>query len=995
MLNDRLERKECAKQINDFYEAGWGALITRTFNGLRTPYLGEEWMEIIQETIERAGELGLKVWLQAGYMPSGIPDLPESQTHKVLVRKGRDESAEDGEILLLQAGEYAYYRRLYPHVLDLLNKQAAVEYLHDAYKIPWWDRFADAFGSTVETIWVDEPHFRPPYLPWNDDLPQVFAQKWGYSLIEELPALYAQTGDYQQVRHHYWRTVVDMLIDAYFAEVGRWCEDHGVKFGGHAMGEDSLYRQICWTGAAMRCYEHMQLPGIDHLTLSLTWPNDNKFIYTPKQCASAANQLGREQILAEMYGVSSQRITFEERKQVGDWLALLGITYRCYHGSFYSMRGVRKRIYDPHLSYQQPWWSENRLVADYFGRLSYALRQGTYGADVLVVHPVESAFCDFDPAFEDLPGPRVVGRRTKRTLGPAPLVALNQSFQQVSENLLDIHRGFEYGDEHLMALHGNVVADGLAVGNMTYQTVILPSVITLRRSTVELLTAFMDAGGTVLSAGELPTRIDGREDSALQDFNRRVRQVENSAAALRATLDELTPSSIEVSALSGDPAHVWVHERRSGGERIFFLANTGSVEPVDNPTCDVDVVAEVRIRGAGKLERWDLRTGEVQEIAQRQDGAFTVTRLDLPLASSHLLVLREGEAPVEIPVSPRAITEKRHLLPSYAVRRHSPNALTLDACRCRKGEGPWSEVLPVIAVQEMLEDEGYDGPVTLQFTFQAETVPRNAQVVIEDAAEYGIQVNGQDVAYAGLPYYYDRSFHPVDITEQVQAGENVIEISRRFEPPAKADFRLGSLFVTHTGVELEAIYLTGDFGVKGTLSAREERPRCVRYTPEFVLTEEAGNCDGNLIAAGYPFFAGRLSLLGNVVLRAPEEGERVLLTLPNLDVPLAKVRVNGQEAGTIAWRPYQVDIAQWVRDGENEVEVELITSLRNLTGPHHRLDGERDDTWGNQHYSGRAQSGPDWYKRRDEPGVEWTDDYFVLQFGLKGQVAIEYVSVTG
>jgi hypothetical protein len=198
--------------------------------------------------------------------------------------------------------------------------------------------------------------------------------------------------------------------------------------------------------------------------------------------------------------------------------------------------------------------------------------------------------------------------------------------------------------------------------------------------------------------------------------------------------------------------------------------------------------------------------------------------------------------------------------------------------------------------------------------------------------------------------------------------------------------------VTHTGVELESIYLTGDFAVKGALSPREERPRCVRFTPEFVLTEEAETCSGDLIAAGYPFFAGKLSLLSTIVLEAPAAGEHVFLSLPNLDIPLAKVRVNGQETGALVWQPYQVEITSAVQAGENAIEIEWITSLRNLLGPHHRPDGERDDVWGNPHYSARYASGPDWYQRRGEQDVEWTDDYFVLQFGLKGQVAIEYVS---
>ena len=39
MLNDELEVGEIARQLDGMADAGWGAVIGRTFNGLRTRYL--------------------------------------------------------------------------------------------------------------------------------------------------------------------------------------------------------------------------------------------------------------------------------------------------------------------------------------------------------------------------------------------------------------------------------------------------------------------------------------------------------------------------------------------------------------------------------------------------------------------------------------------------------------------------------------------------------------------------------------------------------------------------------------------------------------------------------------------------------------------------------------------------------------------------------------------------------------------------------------------
>jgi hypothetical protein len=298
-----------------------------------------------------------------------------------------------------------------------------------------------------------------------------------------------------------------------------------------------------------------------------------------------------------------------------------------------------------------------------------------------------------------------------------------------------------------------------------------------------------------------------------------------------------------------------------------------------------------------------------------------------------------------------------------------------------------------------LEHEGYHGPVTLRFDFQADspglptfgklaTLGLSLAVVVEDAADYSITINGQPVAYAGLPYYFDRSFNPVDITAHVVPGENVIELVRAFEPPSKAQFMLQRLFHTHTGVELEAIYLTGDFAVRCAISDGPARERCVRIAPDLALTAEPAMVHGDLASAGYPFFAGRLTLEQTLELPAPGPGERVFLALPDPGAALAHVSVNGRPAGSVCWPPYRVEITGLLTGGPAELSVELVTGLRNLLGPHHREQGEPDDTWASA-FSGHGTLS-DGYGGRGDKGANWTDDYFVLPFGLRGKGVIEY-----
>jgi hypothetical protein len=971
MLNDRLEPEEIARQLAGLKAAGWGAVITRTFNGLRTPYLSETWMAILDQIVAYAADLGLEVWFQAGYMPSAVPDLPPELAHRAIARLPLGQAPSGNERVLARDGDGVYVERRIDHVIDLLNAQAVQAYLEQAYTATWLARFGQHFGKTIAAIWVDEPHFRPPLLPWSEGLPERYRAAWGEDLGDQIPLLFGP-GRGAAARYRYWRVVVEMLQAGYFRSVRDWCEQQGVRFSGHLMGEDTLNSQVAWTGAAMPCYAYMHVPGIDHLTKSLTWPSGRKFILPPKQCASAANQLGKPLVLSEMYAVSTQGLTFADRKQIAAWMMALGINYRCYHGAFYSMRGRRKRIYPPHLSYQQPWWEENRRVADPFARLSYALQQGTYCPEVLVLHPIESAFCLYDPT--------AIRELHDRVHEPADVRGLDAALVDLCDHLLSIQRAFDLGDEGLLASRGDVVDGQLQVGEMRYGAVVLPETITIRPTTLDLLQRFAAAGGTILVAGRLPERIDGARDPRAASLASIAQQVPNEPAALAAALAEVLPPQVELEPLGdGDTSNVWVHPRDLPEGKLYYLHNTNHA---------ASVRAAVRIEGLGRLEQWYLESGQVRLLPQRAEGARTVTELELAPLGTALLVLRRGEPPSAGELQAGRVVSEVPVLRRPRVTRHDPNALTLDTARYRTEGESWSDVLPVLTIGEILTRQGYEGPLSLQFAFQAEVVPGEVHLVIEDAAEYEVVVNGQPARYAGLPYWIDRSFHPIDITGLVQVGRNAIELRRAFVPLPQARFSLAGLFETLEGVEPEAVYLTGDFAVAGDLSHGKPQPRCVRMRPDFALAEERETTPGELVTEGYPFYAGRLTLSETVALRAPRPGERAFLELPTIDAAaLAHVDVNGVRAGTIAWAPYEVEITDWLRGGGNEIAVTLVSTLRNLMGPHHRPQGEPDQCWTQDYILD-----PAWLDDEAQLQERWTDDYYFLRYGIPGGARVRYVS---
>lgn len=977
MLNDELETDELKRQLREIHDKGFGAVIARTFIGLRTEYLGDAFMDRMQSIVDLAEELGMKVFFQAGYMPSGIPEQPPASAYVAVSAVPRGEPVENGQVLCTdETYQYAEVREL--PVLDMFSRDAVGRYLAGAYEQTWFAQFGDQFGKTISSIWVDEPHFNPPQIPWGDVLQAEFEKEWGYRIDEHIPSLFTDTGDANRVRHHYWRTVTRLLLNGYFEEVFRWCEEHGVSFSGHLMGEDTLPAQIAFTGACMPLYEKMQLPGIDHLTLSLNWSHWKKegepwrFVMTPKQCSSAAHQFGRKQVLAEMYGVSSQGITFEDQKQIADWFFIHGINVRCFHGFFYSMRGRRKRIHVPHLSYQQPWWKHNRLAIDYGSRMSYLMQQGRFCADVLVLHPVESAYGHFT-------SPPMKSDCTPATDFSPELEALNESFSMLSERLMQIHCGFEYGDEHIMAGHGSIAGGMIRIGDMSYKTVVLPDCVTLRQRTVDLLTEFIGQGGTVLAAGRLPQRIDGEEHPDLRALTDRFTVVENSEEALAEALHTACPPRITVTPRQGDASQIFIHERElEDGTVMVLCVHT-----------DRENGASIRLgfhQQAGIEELMCVDGTQRTHASVQRD----VAAMDLdfaPLESRLLLFKPQEELVARAPVeeATRPVAE----ISEWNIHRKTPNALALDYARLRKGAGAFSDRIPISAIQGLLQDEDpYEGPITLQCEFEVAAVPGFIAAVIEDADQATIRINGTRVHYAGLDYYCDPSFLPVELTPHVVSGTNVLEVDLDFKPLREPEFVLNRLFAHVEGSEVESMVLIGDFAVSCSRSQKKPlRDENVRYAPAFVISGEPATVSGDLIESGYPFFAGEMELSADVALDTVRTGERYRLKLPGLESCVAEIAVNGEKAGKLAWKPYGIDITDAVRPGDNRITVTLTNTLRNLLGPHHRPLVERQYNWGFNDYTGGVSEAtntayPDWYTHRNRDTDAWTEDYFFVRFGL-------------
>lgn len=990
--NDKLDEEELKYQISEMKKAGMGGYFMHARSGLKTQYLSEEWFDCIQAGLKGAKEEEMNAWVydEEGW-PSGfaggiVPAMSEDFHAKFMtmerhqstetievqemiaiyclhkedcsyekIEKEADYRCKEGEELL------AVRKHKNPFYVDTLNRSAIQAFLKVTHQV-YFERFGEDFGKHLHGFFTDEPrltcnHFGD--IAWSDELPGEFMAHYGYDITAHLPALYLKTPSYEKYRYDFWETVSRMFAENYMKTIYDWCEAHQCKATGHIMMEESIFSQMTSTAGVMPFYEYMHIPGIDWLRRMISSP------VIGKQVGSVACQLGKKQVLTESYALCGWDVSFEELKWIAEWQFVNGVNQICQHLMAYTIKGVRKRDYPPSHFTQQTWWKEARLFNDYLSRLCVALSEGDQTADVLLIHPMRSGYVTFD------------GTRTEE------IRLLDEEFTKAAECLSGKHISYHFGDETIIRKHGSIEAGRLRVGRIAYQTVILPHMYAIDKYTLELLLAFATQGGKIFSLGRLPSFTNG-EEAALEKLKETVTPV--SFEEVRTAMEAEGLVSVSVTEGGSEATAIHYLQRETEAGVLFFFVNLSQEDTIE---------AQIKLFGKkGQLLQFQAENGEVSKLPFAYEGEHTLTELTFEPMQSYLLLWEQGAFQER-----RETKQERQLVElsdSFRIKRMGLNSLTLDTCSYRIDGGEWKEKIPVIRLQNMLLDLQRPCEAELLFEFDVQMdVSKNREfyAVIEDAARYEIEVNGKKLSRGVEGFWKDKSFHKVSVKELLKEGRNTILLKAAFRQPKKVYEVLYGDNVYETelnkityDMELESIYLLGDFGVISK-SGFTQRERNAEVTEgPFTIVDAPKLLKGpDFTKEGLLFFAEDLELTQTIRIRK-EEGKRVILKLGRQRAPLVKVSVNGHHVKNSLWAPYEADITDFVTEGENEIGLHLFSSNRNLLGPHHHRDGECYNV-GPESFTGKWS----WVERESEADATdiedrtksyWTDSYCFVTFGI-------------
>ena len=1006
--NGRMDPDELRRQIRVMHRMGLGGFFMHSRVGLATPYLSDEWFECVDACIDEAEKCSMEAWLyDEDRWPSGaagglVTRNPKYRmrrlemrvldkasavkwdddclavvvgrvddttlTHARAVPRGSRPRPAEGESIIefrraLTQPSSWYNGYTY---LDTMNREAVREFIrvtHETYR----RRCGKHFGGRVPGIFTDEPnYFEDGYdsirrVPWTDALPAVFKQRYGYDLLQHLPELFFDVDGetISRVRWNFYDCATELFVDAFARQIGEWCERNGLAHTGHVLAEETLAQQTHAVGNAMRFYEHMQAPGMDLLTES------HRIYDVAKQVSSVARQFDRKWRLTETYGCTGWDFSLAGHKALGDWQVALGINLRCQHLAWYTMEGEAKRDYPACISYQSPWWESYRTVEDYFARILGVMTQGKEVRDLLVIHPIESAWTVFG----------TVG------LHHPVITACQKGMGKVRDSLLEAHIDFDYGDEDILARHASISRAGgettLKVSKATYRAVVVPPMVTIRSSTLALLKRFRRAGGVVVFAGPAAGHVDATESKKAANLAAECIQTPPSGDKLVGAVD---PLCRQLSIADGEGKEIGqaLYLLREDDEASYlFVCNTGHSNrqlrapgmgrPEPRVVERTTAFEDVHIRGfaacGGSPIELDPFTGDTCAARARRSSRGWTIRTSLPALGSRLFVIPKK---VTRKLAPRPLLKDvRHtqLKGAWDVVLTEDNVLALDRPRGRIAGGKWKAAEEILRTDREMRKAMEIPPrggamvqpwarrkaqnprhvaVELEYAFQVDEVPSGAlYLALEQPQRFTVHLNGTPVSTdTECGWWVDPSLRKIPLRpDQLRTGDNRIRLALEYDEEFPG---------------LEIVYLLGTFGskVKETCVSMTAAPRQLTV--------------GDWVKQGLAFYSGSVGYC-RTIQPCRQKNERVFVSVPAYRGAGVRVLVNGEEAGVVISQPNEVDITDLLTDGKDRVTIEVLGHRRNSHGPLHL-----HEKWPAWTGSGEFVS----------EGDRWTDNYQLVPCGL-------------
>lgn len=1004
--NCKVTKEMIKKQIDVYEQMGIGGFTLHCRTGLETPYMGEEFMELVSYANAYAKEKGMYLYLYdedryasgaAGgtvtenvhYRQRAMFLSQKPQQELDLTREQYEAEIDAGkkpkgyyltsyQVVLDENGCLKEYKRVDKTIkaadekrgkiwhayvkiakespwfndqtyIDVFNKEAVEKFIEVTHQ-HYYEKLGSDFGRSIPSIFTDEPQMSGKFA-----FPDPNADKDAtLSYTDDMNDTYKQMFGVE---------LLDIVPEILWELPEGKVSVHRYQYHEHLA---ERFAQAFPDTIAKWCGEHnigltghymsertlysqtLALSEAMRLYRSMQYPGidilcDQKEFSTAKQAVSVARQNGCEGVTSELYGVTHWDADFKTYKLQGDWQAALGVTMRVHHLTFMSMEGEAKRDWPASIGYQSPWYPKFGYLEEHFARLNTVLTRGKALVNVAVIHPIESYWISFGPNAQT---------QTVRD-------QLDENYENLMQWLLYGTIDFDLVSESLLPGQCKELPKTKEwhVGEMSYKAVLVPDCRTIRSTTLDRLEAFEKAGGKVIFAGNVPKLVDARPSDRAEKLAQNCTCVQfNRTELLEALRSERT---IEIRDDKGNYSTNLMYQMRTDGDKKWlFICHVNR----KNNCLDKREKYFITINGLHNPILYNTITGEIAPYEARQENGNTIIKVHIFAEDSLLFLLEEGAVEaVPSAVSYQYRTKKIEKPDAFSLAE--PNVLLLDYAKYKFDDGDWKEKKDILSIDNAfrkelglprrqdhftqpyrIPDEKIEHKVTLCYSFDSDIEVRGAYYAMERPQNAKITFNGQPVDTMNTQGYYVDEIITKVALPAIQKGTNELLVEIPFGRK----------------VNLEWSYILGDFGVEA-------------YADYAHIVEPAKSLRfGSVVEQRLPFYTGNITYTINI--DAKEAYDDVMLEVPHFKAPVMEMFVDGEAKGLLAYAPHKISLGA-MEAGVHKLDIVMYGNRFNGFGTLHNANDEYK--W----------YGPDSYRTSKS---EWTDAYLFHPMGILSAINIQF-----
>jgi len=518
-------------------------------------FLSPRWMEMLSFAEGTARKLGMNVDMATGTgWCFGGPNVDDRDANASARYSG-------GKVLLKPSG--VKVKRPAPGgagwMLNPLYPDSMSRYLR---------RFTEAFSKSK----VPPPHaqFHDSYeykSDWAPDFPEQFRQRRGYSLGDELGALFKGEGDpdhVARVKGDYRETVSELVTES----IARW------TMWAHGLGSLSRNQAHGSPGNWLDIYAASDIPETE-------FDFAKPVVLVSKFASSAANASGGTIVGAEAGTWAAEHFTetLSRLKHIADEFFLAGVNRIMWHGAAYSPAEAPWPGWcfyaSSEINPRNALWHDLPSLNLYISRIQAALQGSRPDNDILLYWPIHDLWHDASGMTQTMSV-----HSTGRLKG--------SSFMKSARKLRDRGHSFDYVSDRMLS-RAKVEKGSLRLSENSYRVLLLPACEHFPAETMSKILSLAQSGATVVFEERLPVDVPGAADlgKRRKELHRMLNTVKLDAysgnRSARATVGEgcvivgdadvaLADAGIEAEPLAGQNGLRFLRRATADGN-LYFIVN--------------------------------------------------------------------------------------------------------------------------------------------------------------------------------------------------------------------------------------------------------------------------------------------------------------------------------------------------------------------------------------------------------------------------------------